>query len=257
MTDIPESQIPELLRQRLQISAETASDAEHPDPNLLAAYAEQSLRGAERAGVVEHLSHCQPCREVVALSLPPVAEAMASRPMAETTASPRGGSARRRNWFADENLLWARLAATVTVAIGIGITYYAVHDRRAELEPAPAITAPSSREAKSQSQGLTKSPSAAAKTQPVIAGDAKKSAAIDAAEQSPHSPRETDQITASAGTQASPARHEDKDSGAAELSKKRIAHLPAPPPAANARLSAAQTVDMSTGLPAARAGQYS
>ncbi len=142
MADIPE--ISKLVRQRLQVTADAAGEVAHPDANLLAAYAEQELSGAERTSVMEHLSHCEPCREVVALTLPPVAEAVSLRPQLVTPVSSMAGGRRRRSWFSDQNLQWARLAATVTVAIGIGLTYYATHDRQPALGPVPAITSPAS-----------------------------------------------------------------------------------------------------------------
>ncbi len=137
MADIPE--ISKLVRQRLQVSADAANA--HPDANLLAAYAEQGLSRAERVSVMEHLSRCEQCREVVALVMPQVAEPVPLRPELVTPVSSVAG-ARRRSWFSDQNLLWARLAATVTVAIGIGLTYYATHDRQPALGPVPAINAP-------------------------------------------------------------------------------------------------------------------
>lgn len=245
MANIPENRIPELLRQRLQVSAEAASDAEHPDPNLLAAHAEQSLRGAERAGVVEHLSHCKQCREVVALALPQVSAELPFPGRVEAMALPRRDGAKRRHWFTDESLLWARLAATVTVAIGIGITYYAVHDRNAELGPAPAIRA-SSAGANSQS-GSFKPPPAGEKIRADIAGEANKSAPTDTLEKPPHSSREASLAKVPAGPPATPARHEDKESQADAVSKKQITAPPSASQGAGGRLSAAETA--SAGAP--------
>ena len=43
---------------------------DHPDANLLAAYVEKNLPDKERTEVLNHLSQCADCREIVALTLP-------------------------------------------------------------------------------------------------------------------------------------------------------------------------------------------
>lgn len=64
-----------------------------PDANLLAAFVEKTLSKRERTEVLDHLSHCADCREVVALTLSPIEVA---RPHA---CPPEGGGAsgRRRD----------------------------------------------------------------------------------------------------------------------------------------------------------------
>src|SRR5262245_31707716 len=61
MTDVPH-----LVRARLN----GERPEEHPDANVLTAFAEQLLPEAERGPVVAHLSACADCRDVVALALP-------------------------------------------------------------------------------------------------------------------------------------------------------------------------------------------
>ena len=63
-------EIPKIVRQRLNQPGSASS--KHPDANLLAAFGERSLSGPERTTVLDHLSFCAECREVVALALPPV-----------------------------------------------------------------------------------------------------------------------------------------------------------------------------------------
>ena len=63
-------EIPKIVRQRLNQPGSASSN--HPDANLLAAFGERSLSGPERTTVLDHLSFCAECREVVALALPPV-----------------------------------------------------------------------------------------------------------------------------------------------------------------------------------------
>jgi len=43
----------------------------HPDPDLLAAFAENSLASGERGGLFEHLSSCSDCRQILYLASPP------------------------------------------------------------------------------------------------------------------------------------------------------------------------------------------
>jgi hypothetical protein len=57
-----------LLRQ--QLSGAQNSAPVHPDADTITAYVEQSLPTAERQNMAAHLAVCEPCREVVALSLP-------------------------------------------------------------------------------------------------------------------------------------------------------------------------------------------
>jgi len=66
-------ELPNLLRQRLA-ATEMGETQAHPDADTLTAYMEQSLPAAESKTVVAHLSVCEPCREVMALSQAVVAE---------------------------------------------------------------------------------------------------------------------------------------------------------------------------------------
>jgi len=60
-------ELPNLLRQRLAATENGAAPV-HPDADMLTAFVEQSLTSTERQSVVAHLSGCEPCREVVALT---------------------------------------------------------------------------------------------------------------------------------------------------------------------------------------------
>jgi len=46
------------------------ADGPHPDPNLLAAFAENALRDADRKRLLQHLGGCSDCREVLYLAMP-------------------------------------------------------------------------------------------------------------------------------------------------------------------------------------------
>ena len=61
--------LPKLVRQRLQA---TAKAGVHPDPDLLACFAERSLSESERVPVLEHLANCADCRQILSFSLPPL-----------------------------------------------------------------------------------------------------------------------------------------------------------------------------------------
>lgn len=75
-------ELPNLLRQRLA-GAETGEIQAHPDADTLTAYMERALPPAESKTVVAHLSVCEPCREVVALS-----QALMVQPDTQTVLTP-------------------------------------------------------------------------------------------------------------------------------------------------------------------------
>jgi Photosynthesis system II assembly factor YCF48/Putative zinc-finger len=92
------NQIPESARRRMQ--AQAAGD--HPDADLLAAFAEHTLAGNERERVLSHLAACTTCREVVSLAMPEQSDAEVVAPAAHA-------------WFRWPMLRWTAVAATVIV----------------------------------------------------------------------------------------------------------------------------------------------
>ncbi|HYM06013.1 MAG TPA: YCF48-related protein [Terriglobales bacterium] len=112
-------QLPKIVQRRLQ-GAEKPGD--HPDPNLLAAFAEKSLNDRERSLLLQHLAECAGCRDVVALAIP------------ETDAMPAplpgAGGAR---WLSWPVLRWGALAACVVV-VSAAVTLH--YGRRQGAEPA-------------------------------------------------------------------------------------------------------------------------
>jgi hypothetical protein len=78
---------------------------EHPDANILAAFAEKTLTERERTQVLNHLAQCAECREVAALSLP--GEVEVAQPVSSTA---------RRWWSAWPTLRWGALAAALGAA---------------------------------------------------------------------------------------------------------------------------------------------
>ena len=84
------AELPNLLRHRL-VAAENGETQAHPDADTLTAYMERSLLPAESKTVVAHLSVCEPCREVVALS-----QALMAQPDTQAVLTPAPVSRWRR-----------------------------------------------------------------------------------------------------------------------------------------------------------------
>ena len=96
MTDLPNT-----VRQRLRAKR----SENHPDPNLLSAFVEQTLRDRERTAVLEHLALCGDCRDIVALAAPPV----------ESSVAHDTGRGQRVSWFAWPVLRWGALAVCLVI----------------------------------------------------------------------------------------------------------------------------------------------
>ena len=108
------AEIPKIVSQRLQA---IATMGDHPDPNLLGAFVERSLGKRERVQVLEHLSRCTTCREIVSLSAaPPEMTHAVSGPVS-------------RAWFSWPVLRGAALVACVMV-VGAVLTLRQKHEGR-------------------------------------------------------------------------------------------------------------------------------
>jgi Photosynthesis system II assembly factor YCF48 len=99
--------LPKLVRQRLQA---TAKAGVHPDPDLLACFAERSLSESERVPLLEHLANCADCRQLISFSLPPLERQHAAVAAAAWPSRPGG-------WYRP-GLRWAAVAACVVVVGG-------------------------------------------------------------------------------------------------------------------------------------------
>src|ERR1700685_54776 len=104
--------LPKIVSARLQ----SAPRSDHPDADVMTAFAEQSLPRSERALVMEHLSRCGGCREVLAFALPEMEEAAAPAVV-------------RRPWFSLPSLSmpmlrWGAVAAALIVVVSIGVVRY-------------------------------------------------------------------------------------------------------------------------------------
>jgi len=134
-------QLPKIVRQRLQ--ATQKADA-HPDPDLLAAFAEDSLGLREREGILAHLAHCAECREVLSLAQPEHAGYIADlAAMAEVEVAPA-----RARWFSSYMLRWAVLAACLVVVASVVLL------REERVAKGPVTVASKQAEARSQAPEL-------------------------------------------------------------------------------------------------------
>jgi hypothetical protein len=103
--------VPKIVLKRLQ---ETQAAGTHPDADLLTAFAEQSLIESERSRVMEHLSRCSDCRDVVAFALP-TTEAVV------VTAS---NHPTRTAWLSWPVLRWSVAVAGMIAITSLGILQY-------------------------------------------------------------------------------------------------------------------------------------
>lgn len=120
------NQISKLIRRRLQAAPD--QEVNHPDPNLLAAFAEKALAKAERVQVLEHLAQCSDCRDIVFLATPEF----------ETTAAVTAAAS--SGWLGGSVLRWGALAASVAVVI-VAVTLPRL-SHHASLSPAPQSAVP-------------------------------------------------------------------------------------------------------------------
>lgn len=109
------AEVPRIVRERLRSQAAVG---EHPDANLLSAFAEHGLNEQEREQVLDHLSRCAECREVVALSAPPQVEE--ERLVAAAVAG-RASARASRSWWRSPIVHWSALtAAALVVLVAVG-----------------------------------------------------------------------------------------------------------------------------------------
>ena len=106
--------VPNIVRDRLRAATPSV---DHPDADVLTAFAERSLPGLERTIVLEHLARCGDCRDIVALALP------ATEPLqAAALHSPRA-------WLTWPALRWGFVAAGIVAIASFGALRYQRHLR--------------------------------------------------------------------------------------------------------------------------------
>lgn len=101
--------VPKIVTDRLKA---TAVAVDHPDADLLTAFAERALTERQRNQVLVHLAACSECREVVALALPAQAPTVA---VVHLT---------RSKWLTWPQLRWGLVAAGVIVVGSFGVLRY-------------------------------------------------------------------------------------------------------------------------------------
>ena len=110
--------VPHIVRDRLRAATPAVN---HPDPDVLTAFAERSLPALERSTVLEHLARCRDCRDIVALALP------ATEPLPATALhSPRA-------WLTWPALRWGFAAAGLIAIASVGALQYQRHLRPAAM----------------------------------------------------------------------------------------------------------------------------
>ena len=111
-------EVPKIVQARLRAGALSTG---HPDPDLLTAFAEQTLSAAEREGVLQHLAVCGDCREVIAIALPASESVFVPQgaPEEEEAAATVRQPRPRMNWFGWLGLRGAALAAGVLVVASV------------------------------------------------------------------------------------------------------------------------------------------
>jgi hypothetical protein len=104
-------ELPNIVRERLKVSRPTA---EHPDADVLTAFAERALPKSERAVVAEHLARCHDCRDILALALPATV----------TVETARVPLPVRGSWLRAPVLRWGVVAAGVAVFAVTGLLQF-------------------------------------------------------------------------------------------------------------------------------------
>jgi len=119
--------VPKIVRNRLQAAP---APVNHPDADLLTAFAERSLPDRERTVVLEHLARCGDCRHIVALSLPEVESVQATvRPS-------------HSGWFTWPVLRWGFVAAGVVAVASVGVLQFQRRTQHATTASALEQSAP-------------------------------------------------------------------------------------------------------------------
>lgn len=122
-----------LLRQRLRATEDRT--LQHPDPDTLNAYVEELLPTQEREQVLQHISHCSPCREIVALATPEsdlTSDALATAPLSVAGATPR------KRWFLSPAFGLAGSVAAMILGVALILRLSAPHSPVRQIQEAQA-----------------------------------------------------------------------------------------------------------------------
>ncbi len=136
--------VPKIVRARLQQQVPAGAD-QHPDADLLTAFAERSLATRERDHMLDHLARCGDCREVVALALPPT----------EIVAIASSSNTARIGWLSWPVLRWGVVAAGIFAVTSVGIIQYKQRQQEKALVAASLTSRDQSPESSAQSFSLS------------------------------------------------------------------------------------------------------
>jgi len=217
------SNVPKIVLQRLQSTPVES----HPDADLLTAFVERSLPASERAVVLDHISRCGDCREVVALALP-AAEAVN---VARATRRPV-----RTGWFSAPVLRWGVVVLGVLAIASVGVLEY----QQRQLEKEKLATALIPRDHMANSQRIP-APAAQTSTPPATLPRSQM--------QTPPARKERSRTQAIANFSAEPAPQTGVVKGAAPM--RFSAPTPGPTASANRAVGAAPTTIEQPQRPAA------
>jgi hypothetical protein len=119
------TEVPKIVYDRLRAASQerTATGQEppertHPDADLLTGFTEQTLSETEREGLLNHLSLCGECREVIVLALPAAEIPAQANTVHATTIRTKGAT----DWwraFTTPSLRWTALAAAAAIIVAV------------------------------------------------------------------------------------------------------------------------------------------
>jgi hypothetical protein len=147
------TRLPKIVSARLA----ALGDSEHPDADLLTAFAEDTLGSSERDRVLQHMSGCAECRQIIALAQPELST--------ESISAPVSG---RISWLRTPVLRWGALAACLVVVAATVVIQKREQSPRREVQialkvPPPAAASQASNPTASMPEGAASRSGAKAK----------------------------------------------------------------------------------------------
>jgi hypothetical protein len=120
MTEVPKIVYDRLLAasQARTLTGPEPPERAHPDADLLTAFTEQTLSATEREGLLNHVSLCGECREVIALALPAAEISVRTNAVHATTIRAKSAT----GWWGAltmPTVRWAALAAAAAIIVAV------------------------------------------------------------------------------------------------------------------------------------------
>jgi len=183
--------VPKIVGERLR----AAGVQEHPDAAVLTAFSERSLPTQERNSVMEHLSRCADCREIVSLALP-------EEPVSEMRPQPRSGT-----WLTWPALRWGLVAAGIVAIASLGVVEYKSHTRQSMVLNAGPVEEKGAKMADNRPEALSAA-SETDKTEMTTPSVAPSRTRADSGKTSSETKREFDRLTQFTFKASAPPRDE-------------------------------------------------